>query len=319
MQQQRFVIDARGRRRRPLAGAGLPEGAGADAAPACELRDRAVADAAHPGACAPWVFANAGAHGYYRTAYPPGRAARAGAARRRRDSQRRSGCRLLDDEWALVRAGRHSAGEYLTLAAGYGRERASGVLEEVARRLASIGEDLTTAATRTRFEGFSRSLLRPLLDEIGFAAAPADTEDRRALRAALIEALGTIGERRRRRRQVARGARRALAGRAPLDPTVAGAIVEGGRGARRRARCSTRSLPPRTRGLTGRAVPLSVRARRIPGSRRWSIAGLGYALSPKLRSQDAALYLSQFLDQPLCARARVGLHHDALGRRSSRR
>ena len=35
---------------------------------------------------------------------------------------------LLDDEWALVRAGRHTVGDYLTLAAGFGREHTSGVL-----------------------------------------------------------------------------------------------------------------------------------------------------------------------------------------------
>ena len=43
---------------------------------------------------------------------------------------------LLDDEWALVRAGRHGAGEYLTLVSGYAKEHTSGVMEEVARRLA---------------------------------------------------------------------------------------------------------------------------------------------------------------------------------------
>ena len=37
---------------------------------------------------------------------------------------------LLDDEWALVRAGRHTAGDYLTLTAGFNREHTSGVLEE---------------------------------------------------------------------------------------------------------------------------------------------------------------------------------------------
>ena len=45
------------------------------------------------GACAPWVFANAGAHGYYRTAYPP-EMLRAMAPRvETRSDARPSGCR----------------------------------------------------------------------------------------------------------------------------------------------------------------------------------------------------------------------------------
>ncbi len=77
---------------------------------------------------------------------------------------------LLDDEWALVRAGRHSAGDFLTLAAGFGREHASGVLERsraaprgsIARR-PDDGGDAARSSRRS-----SRSLLRPLFDEVGF-------------------------------------------------------------------------------------------------------------------------------------------------------
>ena len=78
---------------------------------------------------------------------------------------------LLDDEWSLVRAGRHHAGDYLTLAAGYGREHTSGVLDEVVRGLAFVHEYLTSGDTRSRFEAFARSLLQPLYDEVGFTGA----------------------------------------------------------------------------------------------------------------------------------------------------
>src|SRR4029077_17559432 len=144
-----------------------------------------------PGVCAPWVFANAGAHGYYRTAYPP-EMLRAIAPHVEADLSASERLVLLDDEWALVRAGRHNAGDYLTLAAGYGREHVSGVLEEIAHRLGVIEEDLTTDATRPGLEAFTRSLLRPLFDEVGFSAATGDSDDRRSLRAVLIGALGAI-------------------------------------------------------------------------------------------------------------------------------
>jgi hypothetical protein len=133
---------------------------------------------------------------------------------------------LLDDEWALVRAGRHTAGDYLTLAAGYGREHTSGVLDVVARRLAAIDEDLTTETTRPQLQGFTRSLLRPLLDEIGFAGTAGDSDERRSLRAVLIGALGTFG----RDADVIAKSRaaldRSLAGGPALEATIAGAIVK---------------------------------------------------------------------------------------------
>ena len=59
--------------------------------------------------CAPWIFANAGAQGYYRTAYAPemlrSLAPHLGTALTA--PERLS---LIDDEWALVRANRHNAG-----------------------------------------------------------------------------------------------------------------------------------------------------------------------------------------------------------------
>ena len=74
---------------------------------------------------------------------------------------------LLNDEWALVRAGRQTAGDYLTLASGYGREHVSGVLIELSRRLDSISSTLVTPATKPQFQAFTRSLLRHLFDEVG--------------------------------------------------------------------------------------------------------------------------------------------------------
>src|SRR5206468_11257817 len=108
------------------------------------------------GTCAPWVFVNAGAHGYYRTAYSSCNL-RAIAPRVGTELTPPERLSLIGDEWALVRASRHAAADFLTLAAGYGHEQTSGVLEEVASRLAFIHEYLTTDATRPKLESFLRS------------------------------------------------------------------------------------------------------------------------------------------------------------------
>ena len=80
--------------------------------------------------CASWVFANAGARGYYRTAYSPAML-RAMAPHIEGELTPAERLSLIDDEWALVRAGRHSAAEYLTLVTAFGRERTSVILSEI--------------------------------------------------------------------------------------------------------------------------------------------------------------------------------------------
>jgi len=266
------------------------------ATPSCEVMSDESRTVNLAGVCAPWVFANAGAHGYYRTAYPPDML-RAIAPRVETDLTAPERLVLLDDEWALVRAGRHHAGDYLTLAAGYGRERSSGVLEEVARRFGAIDEDLTTDATRPRFAAFTRGLLRPLLDEIGFAGNPADTDDRRRLRAVLIGALGAIS----RDPEVISKSRaaldRALAGGPALDPTVAGAIVKAA------ATSGDEKLFDALAAAAARATSPEEQYRylyALGGFREPALIdrGLRRSLSPQLRSQDTAIYLSQFLANP---------------------
>ena len=144
------------RRSGPLADSVLREGAGPGVA---DLRghDRRDAHAdSCPARCVPWVFANAGARGYYRTAYPS-EMLRALAPHVETELTAPERLVLLDDEWALVRAGRQTAGDYLTLASGYGREHVSGVLEEVARRLDTIDDDLTTIADEAEVRRRSRA------------------------------------------------------------------------------------------------------------------------------------------------------------------
>src|SRR3954449_86688 len=69
LKQQRFVIDGgsgeSGRWQIPIC-----VKAPGQATAACDVMTEASHTMKLPGACAPWIFANAGAHGYYRTAYP---------------------------------------------------------------------------------------------------------------------------------------------------------------------------------------------------------------------------------------------------------
>ncbi|HYM26222.1 MAG TPA: M1 family metallopeptidase [Vicinamibacterales bacterium] len=247
-------------------------------------------------ACQPWVFANLDARGYYRTEYAPEllRKMSPDVETKLTAPERLS---LVDDEWALVKTGRHSIGDYLSLIAGFGRENTSGVLSDVTNRLQSIHEDLTTAETRPKLEAFVRSLLRPLYDELGMTPAASDDDNRRALRAVVVDALGSVGA----DADVARTARamldRALNGGSALDPTLADAVVTVS------AAHGDAKLFDAMLNAADKATSPEERYRYL-----YAIAdftdpalvdrGLQLVLTDRIRTQDAAIYLAQFLANP---------------------
>jgi aminopeptidase N len=301
VRQERFFVDSAhneaGRWQLPL----CVKTAGQPAA-ACEV----LTDTSHtftmPGGCASWAFANAGARGYYRTAYSP-ELLRALAPHAETDLTPAERLSLIDDEWALVRAGRHHAADYLTLAAAFGREHTSGVLEELVRGLQFVHEYLTSDDTRPRFEAFARSLFQPLYDELGFSAGGSESDDRKALRAAAVTALGTVANDADLARRARAAVDRALAGSGPLDPATAGAVL----------RVAAR---PGDAKLFDALVAAAERATDPDEQYRYLYAlgefrdpalvarGLDLATSAQLRTQDAAIYIAQFFANP-DARARA--------------
>ncbi|MGB2716876.1 MAG: M1 family metallopeptidase [Vicinamibacterales bacterium] len=153
----------------------------------CDVMDERRESIAVEG-CPTWLISNAGARGYYRTASSPD------AVRRMSDyiapltpAERMA---LVSDEWALVRANRHDIGVFLDLAGGFRAERSADVLQTLTGSLAIIGEDIVSASTRSKFRSWVAALLNPVLQEVGFAARPNDTDETRALRATVVRALG---------------------------------------------------------------------------------------------------------------------------------
>jgi aminopeptidase N len=261
---------------------------------ACSVLTAARATLDFGTACLPWVFVNAGAYGYYRSEYSPGMlrllAPEIGASLTPPER-----LAIAADEWALVRAGRHTVAEYLTLAAGYGREHTSGVLASVVERLGFVREYLTTAAARPRLEAFVRDLVRALYDEVGFEVRTTDDEERKALRATVLSALGEIGGD---DRLVARAREvldRALGGGPPLDPSTARVVVTLAAAHGDRALYDAlMSAAERARSPNERYLYLFAAADfRDPAILQ---RALEHALTPALRSQDTALYFARMMN-----------------------
>ena len=295
LKQQRFFVDpaqnAPGRWQIPVCikSPGQP-------APTCEVLTEETRTINIAGACAPWVFANAGADGYYRTAYPSD-VLRAMAPRLGTDLTAAERLSLLDDEWAMMRTGRHRVSDYLTLASGLGGEHTSGVLEEVANRLSYVREYLTSGETRTRFETFTRSLLRPLFEEVGFFGPSSDSDDRRSLRATVIAALGTIAHDPDVVSRARSAVERALTGNVQLEPTLAGAVVKTA------AMHGDAALFDALLAAAEKASDPDEHYRYLYALGEFRDPalierGLKLSLTPQLRSQDTALFLARFFDNP---------------------
>jgi puromycin-sensitive aminopeptidase len=263
---------------------------------ACEVFSLMTAARLGSGQCPAWKFGNAGALGYYRTAYNPEllRSLSANAETALSAPERVS---LVGDEWALVQAGHDSAANFLDLAAGFGREPIAGVLDEVTTGLAYVRTYLTSAATKAPFEAFVRGLFRPQFADMGISAAATDTDDRRELRPVVVETLGTAGNDADVVAQARAALDAALAGRASLDPTAASAIV-------------TVAASHGDRALWDALSTAARRATSPADQYRYLYAlgdftdpalirlGLDEVLSPNVRTQNAGRYLSEFLRNP---------------------
>ncbi|MBX5483420.1 MAG: M1 family metallopeptidase [Myxococcaceae bacterium] len=157
-----------------------------------------------------WVCGNGGATGFYRVAYDDaGLRALAEDLASLEPAERIA---LLSDRWALVRSGEASIESLLELVFRFGGERDYAVLDELVGRLATIDYRLVSDADLPAFRAVVRSLLQPLLDEVGWDAKADEPGDVRQRRAAIVRAIAVVGR--------DEGAAREL--RARIDRVLAG-------------------------------------------------------------------------------------------------
>ena len=157
----------------------------------CELLSARQQTFEIPG-CQAWVFANAGASGYYRAGYETS-AFRAMSRNAETDFSPAERIVLLRDAWAAVRAGQQPIGDFLELAEGLQGDRASSVVQQLDHELDFVGDYLVSDADRPQYQAWVRGLLQPILKEVGWQPAPGEDTNRRDLRAHVIYTLGYTG------------------------------------------------------------------------------------------------------------------------------
>jgi aminopeptidase N len=154
----------------------------------CELLTRKTQTFTQDG-CAATVFPNAGGTGYYRYAFDKGNMSNLDKVLEPSEI-----VSVVGNEWALVRSGRHSVGDYLAMLDSIKGVRLVTVLDEVSQRISYINRYLVTEQDRPKFQKWVQGYFGPMLAEIGFLPKPNETEEAMQLRPLVIRMLGNVAE-----------------------------------------------------------------------------------------------------------------------------
>jgi aminopeptidase N len=248
--------------------------------------------------CQPSIVTNAGARGYYRTALSAEAVRSLAASVSSLEPAERIAA--VSDEWALVKAGGHDVGSFLDLASGFAAERTAQVMTTLTGILSTIDENVTTDTTRPKYRAWVRTLLATAATAVGWSDTPTsgegatDDDDRRALRATVIAALGKTGRDAAILAKSRQLVEQELASPGSLDPTLLNVVVnlaalEGGA-----------ALYEKYLARSQAALNPEERYRYLYGLANFSDPALArrtmdYALGPDVRSQDTKLVIAQLL------------------------
>jgi aminopeptidase N len=244
--------------------------------------------------CEPSMFLNSGAHGYYRTAYSR-EVVSALAPRVEQTLNPVERLSLLDNEWALVRTGLHPIGVFMALGEGLKDDRTPAIMDELGRRFRYITDNLITAHDRESYETWVRGLLRPAMQQLGTTATPADSDERRSLRAAVFRTLGYSGRDAETLGQARSLLQQYMKNPASVDPTLLDPVF-------------TLSAMQGTPAMYEEFVARSKDAKTPEDYYRYLFAlaqftdpallkrTLDYALSPAVRSQDAPFVIGAVME-----------------------
>jgi aminopeptidase N/puromycin-sensitive aminopeptidase len=157
----------------------------------CELLSPGVTSLKVPAASL--FYANAGAKGYYRSSYPePVYKELVARAETQLSPSERIG--LTGDEWARVRSNRATVGDYLDLVLALKSDPNAVVFSNAVAGVKTIKERLAaTPEQREEIAAWIRHTFSPEYAKLG-ALSPSDSPDKRQLRAALFGLLGYYGK-----------------------------------------------------------------------------------------------------------------------------
>ncbi len=165
---------------------------GANAAPAYTLLTRAAQSGVTAGRCGDPLLVNSGARGLYRVQYDAATLAANTANFAAFSSDDRIA--LLDDQWALTKAGKGNLADFLALVAEMGSDRDAREWSIVAEAFTTIERDERGTLGHDAFNAYARRVFAPIAAKLGWDAKPDDTEPTVELRQTVLAALGQFAD-----------------------------------------------------------------------------------------------------------------------------
>jgi len=141
--------------------------------------------------CGP-VVVNAGQTGYFRTSYGRPEFVRLRSEFTRLPDADQLG--LLQDSWALGRAGYQPFARHLELASQVGPGADPVVQARAVNTLLSLDDLYAAGPERARYRAYARSVLNPLFARVGWTARPGEAANDAILRESLISALSQLDD-----------------------------------------------------------------------------------------------------------------------------
>ncbi len=185
------------------------------------LLDGDHATVALPGAL--WYHPNAGARGFYRYAMDDVSVQRLAGVVRELDAGER--LMLIDNQWALTRAGQAHLGQLFELLDGLRGEEDRAVLDQISGPISWLSTHAVPDEQRPVFQAFVRKFFSPVFEQLGWDPKPGENSEDREKRATAIAVLGRIAGVPAVQDEARRRVETYLGGGAPLDPDVASAAV----------------------------------------------------------------------------------------------
>jgi aminopeptidase N len=174
--------------------------------------------------CAPWVFVNGSAAGYYRTQYDKADLQKLiGVAATELTTAER--IMLLRDEAALVGSGQENMGIYLDLVAAMNQDAERSVVESYAPTFDFIKNYLLQGPEAGPFRAWARSNFQPMMTKIGWTPGASESPDTHTLRGNLVHILGIVGEDPETIRQSTQLAEQYLKSPDSVDASMAGEVL----------------------------------------------------------------------------------------------
>jgi aminopeptidase N len=192
LSQQRFLLGAAAKQDQTWS---IPvcTKAAQNAGSACYLADkkteRVTADA-----CPAWIFANRDAKGYYRVLYQDQKNLMNVAAAAEKELTVPERIAFVEDLWAMTRAGKEPVDIFLDAVKALQAEHSRTVMEFVSGHLETVEHSLVPEQKQKEYREFVRQQFAPLAREVGWNATANESDEKKALRASLLEILGSAGD-----------------------------------------------------------------------------------------------------------------------------